>query len=103
MEISGKVSPIKMGVYINNIRDNSKITNLQGKGSELGPDARDKVDLSETAREMQEMKTRLDAVPDIRGEKVEEIKNRIENETYQIDAKKIAIKMIRDSMLNGIV
>ena len=59
----------------------------------------DRVELSQTAIEMQRAKKMADAVPDIREEKVAEIKTQIENGTYKIDSEKIASKMIRESIL----
>ncbi len=59
----------------------------------------DRVELSQTAMEMQRARKLADAVPDICEEKVAEIKTQIENGSYKINSEKIASKMIKESIL----
>ena len=42
----------------------------------------------------------LDTLPDVREEKVAQIKQRIEEGSYEIDGKKIAEKMIGEALIN---
>jgi negative regulator of flagellin synthesis FlgM len=56
--------------------------------------------ISDTAKRIQEAQSKIQAIPDVRTEKVAELKARIENGTYEIHADKIAGKMIRDSLIN---
>jgi negative regulator of flagellin synthesis FlgM len=60
----------------------------------------DKVALSPQARQIQEARVIIDSLPDVRQDKIDELKSRIANNTYEIDAKKIAEKMI-DTALNN--
>jgi negative regulator of flagellin synthesis FlgM len=44
----------------------------------------------------------LDNIPEVRAEKVEQLKNQIENGTYEIKSEEIAEKMLKDSLLNDL-
>jgi flagellar biosynthesis anti-sigma factor FlgM len=59
----------------------------------------DKVVLSPKAREVREAKKVLSMLPDIREEEVARIKKEIKEGTYKIEGKKLAAKMIRESLL----
>ncbi len=63
----------------------------------------DKVILSLEAKKIQEAKKLMDSIPDIREEKVAKIKAQIENGTYQVEDKKLASKMIKESLLNELL
>jgi len=54
----------------------------------------DKVSLSDASRDMQTAKQAVASAPDFRQEKVDEIKQAVENGRYEIDAGKVAEKMI---------
>jgi negative regulator of flagellin synthesis FlgM len=62
----------------------------------------DRVSLSDASREMQTAKDAVAAVSDIRQEKVDDIKQTVENGAYEIDPGKIADKMV-GSMINELV
>jgi len=65
--------------------------------------AEDKVVLSQEAKKIQEAKKLMDSIPDIREEKVAEIKAQIEDGTYQVEEKKLAAKIIKESLLNELL
>ena len=62
-----------------------------------------KVILSQEGKKIQEAKKLMDSIPDIREEKVAKIKAQIENGTYQVEEKKLAAKMIQESLLNELL
>jgi len=62
----------------------------------------DTVVLSDTAKKIQETQTQLKAIPDVREDKVAQLKEQIENGTYEIDEEKIADKMLKDSLFNDL-
>ncbi len=85
----------------------AKLTKLEGKSpAESRPDApsppsnTDRVTLSPEARELLAAQQKLAEIPDVREEKVHEIKARIANGSYRIDGGKIAEKMIREAINN---
>ncbi len=102
MEISGKVPAVKVGAYLNSVKGKSKTDSSASKSPESIQNG-DKVDLSQNVRDVKEAREQLDSIPDIREEKVAEIKSQIENGTYNIDGKKIAHNMIRESLIDEIV
>ncbi|MFH1935491.1 MAG: flagellar biosynthesis anti-sigma factor FlgM [Pseudomonadota bacterium] len=63
----------------------------------------DKVILSHDRKKIQEAKKLMDSIPDIREEKVAKIKAQIENGTYQVEEKKLAAKIIKESLLNELL
>lgn len=63
----------------------------------------DNVSLSAKARELQEAREALDAAPEVRKEKVEEIKGRVEAGTYNVKAEAIADAIIKASLLDKTV
>ena len=62
----------------------------------------DTVFISDTAKRIQDAQLQLQSIPDVRADKVAELKSRIENGTYEPKADQIADKMIRESLLNDL-
>ncbi len=65
-------------------------------GAEAAAAAADRVELSGKSREMAKAAEALAATPEVREQKVAEIRRRIDNHEYQVDADKVAQKMIMD-------
>jgi negative regulator of flagellin synthesis FlgM len=63
----------------------------------------DTVVISDTAKRIQEARFQLESIPDIRDDKVAEIKRSIQDGTYKVEPDKIADKMIRESLLNDLL
>jgi negative regulator of flagellin synthesis FlgM len=70
-----------------------------GDGKERSA-ASDKVELSTQSREMHRAHEVLQMTPDVRAEKVNAIKQRIEEGQYRVDSQAVAEKMIRESLLD---
>jgi len=60
----------------------------------------EKVDLSTKAIDIQSLKSAITNLPDVREEKVQELKNRIESGKYNVSGEKIAEKMVGESLLD---
>ena len=58
----------------------------------------DRVDLSDQSKEMKKIYTAQQMAPDIRTDRVNEVKTLVEENRYQVDSKKVAEKMIRESI-----
>jgi flagellar biosynthesis anti-sigma factor FlgM len=58
----------------------------------------DRVDLSDQSKEMKKIYTVQQMAPDIRTEKVNEVKKLIEQDRYRVDSQAVAEKMIRESI-----
>lgn len=74
--------------------------NEADKPSAAGPTVTEKVDLSSGARDIQRIKQIVDQTPDIREEKVLELKRQIDNGKYAVNADKIAEKMVGESLID---
>ena len=62
--------------------------------------AADQVHLSPRAKEYQKARQALSALPDLDTEKIQKTQDRIHSGRYQIDADKLADRMIRDALVN---
>jgi negative regulator of flagellin synthesis FlgM len=60
----------------------------------------EKVDISTQAKDSQLVKNALSEVPDVREQKVQEIKIQVEKGTYNVSAEKIAGKMVGESIID---
>jgi negative regulator of flagellin synthesis FlgM len=100
MEITPKDS-VNIEAYVNQVQDKDKVdaTSEQPEKQETKSDT---VVLSDTAKKIQETQTQLKAIPDVREDKVAQLKEQIENGTYEIDEEKIADKMLKDSLFNDL-
>jgi len=58
----------------------------------------DRVDLSDQSKEMKKIYVVQQMAPDIRTERVNEVKKLIEQDRYQVDSQAVAEKMIRESI-----
>ena len=65
--------------------------------------AEEKVSLSSTARDFQKIEKAIDALPDVREEKVQALKAQIETGTYEVNGEKIAEKMVGESLVDILV
>ena len=101
MEITPKDNTINIDAYVNNIDDKKKVENTPDK-AENNAAKTDTVNISDAAKEIQEVRKQLDAIPDVRTEKVEQLKNQIENGTYEVKSEEIADKMLREALFNDI-
>ena len=102
MKITGNTPFVDLDAYVRNAR-NEKDTPASGRPASNEGTCEDTVRLSPRAKEIQEAKKLLDSVPDVREEKIVQLKAQIEAGTYQIDAEGTAAKMVRESLLNELL
>jgi negative regulator of flagellin synthesis FlgM len=86
----------------------SQASRLRGKEKASGnksilDSSEDRVLLSPMAKEIQMANNQLQTIPDVRVEKVTEIKNQISQGAYQISSEKIAHRLLGDSLLNELL
>ncbi len=101
MEINSNDNTINIDAYVNKISDKQQAENISDK-VEKNVAKTDTVNISDAAKEIQEVRKELDNIPDVRADKVEQLKNQIENGTYEIKSEEIAEKMLKDSLLNDL-
>lgn len=100
MEITPKDS-VNIESYVNQVQDKDKVDNTNEK-PENQQTKTDTVVLSDTAKKVQEAQQQLKAIPDVREDKVAQLKEQIENDNYDIDEEKLASKMITDALMNDL-
>ena len=101
MEITPKDS-VNIEAYVNQVQDKDKV-DAASEQPEKQQTKADTVVLSDTAKKVQEAQKQLEAIPDVREDKVAQLKEQIENGTYDMDEEKIAGKMIKDALLNDLI
>ena len=101
MEITPKDS-VNIEAYVNQVQDKDKV-DATSEQPEKQQTKADTVVLSDMAKKVQEAQKQLKAMPDVREDKVAQLKEQIENGTYEINEEKIADKMLKDSLLNDLL
>jgi negative regulator of flagellin synthesis FlgM len=100
MEITPKDS-VNIDAYVNQVQDKDNV-DATSEQPEKQQSKADTVVLSDTAKKVHEAQNQLESIPDIREDKVAELKEQIENGTYNMDEEKIAGKIIKDALLNDL-
>jgi negative regulator of flagellin synthesis FlgM len=103
MEITNKNQAISIDAYVKQVQVQPK-TEPAGEKEAQPPQGlkTDTVVISDTAKRIQEAQKQIQSIPDVREDKVAELRNQIENGSYKIKADQIAGKMIKESLLNDL-
>jgi len=74
----------------------------QGKAPERSEEvlSKDQVTLSESAKNIARLMVEVSNIPDIRADKVEELKNAINSGTYEVRGSEIAGKIIKEALID---
>jgi len=96
MDIPTKSVALSIGSYVSSVKEKQKAEAPTDVTKEQKP-REDTVELSDKAREIQDAKKAINAISDVRDEKVAEIKNQVENGTYKVNAEGIASGMVEES------
>jgi negative regulator of flagellin synthesis FlgM len=99
MKISSEKSPIDLMAYVRNTENQDRETpKVKGGLSETPQE--EKVQLSSEAKDVQKAREILNSVPEIREEKVEPLKEKVEAGTYDVRGEKVAEKMLLESLID---
>ena len=74
--------------------------NVSGQTAEKEFDKGTKVDISNTSVEFSKAAEKMENIPQERADKVEQLKMMVQNDTYNVDSKEIAKKVLNDSIEN---
>ena len=74
--------------------------NVNNQPAEKEFDKGAKVDISNTSVEFSKAAEKMENIPKDRVEKIDELKMMVKNDTYNVDSKKIAEKVLEDSISN---
>ncbi|MBI5886827.1 MAG: flagellar biosynthesis anti-sigma factor FlgM [Deltaproteobacteria bacterium] len=66
------------------------------------PSQPDMVDISTEAKELSKARKLLDAIPEIRFEKVNSLKTDIRNNTYSVDTEKVVVRLIERAIRDAL-
>jgi len=100
MEID-KTQGIQVDAYVKQVHDSNKAGPAAEQPDKSAPKT-DTVVISDAAKRIQEARAQLDAIPDVREDKVAELRNQIQNGTYQVDAEKTADKLLKEHLRNAV-
>jgi negative regulator of flagellin synthesis FlgM len=93
MKITGGKPPEGQEVYLRTQKTQGKDAIAEGQNGD-GVRKADQVELSGKAREVENLRAEIGALPEVRQERVEAIRKAIESGNYRIDPGKIAEKII---------
>lgn len=94
------------GPQIQNIRkvyaDQNKVTKTASSQGSSPTSQKDEVILSSQAQDFSQIYQSLKATPDVRTDRVQELSDKINSGTYNVDSKDVADKMIGRSMADDL-
>jgi negative regulator of flagellin synthesis FlgM len=94
MEID-KSQGIQVDAYVNPVQDRKRADQATDQAKESATKT-DTVVISDAAKRIQEARAQLDKLPDVREDKVADLRDQIQNGTYQADAEKTAGKLLKE-------
>lgn len=100
MKIETTHAAVELNAYLKQIQ--------QQRGSAVQPEQpfggqADKVHLSDRAREIQQATQASRSMPDVREDKVAQVKSAVDQNTYTVDGAKAAAGMMRESLENDLI
>ncbi|HRR41716.1 MAG TPA: flagellar biosynthesis anti-sigma factor FlgM [Syntrophales bacterium] len=79
---------------------NGKVQDASDRQVLGNAEPREKVDLSAAAKDIGQLKGVIAELPDVREDKVNDLKSRIEQGTYNVSGEKIVDKMLGESIID---
>ena len=98
MEID-KNAGIQIDAYVNQGHDKNKDEPAAEKADGTAAKT-DTVVISDAAKRIQEARAQLDEIPDVREDKVAELREQIQNGTYREDPEKTATNLLKEHLFN---
>ncbi len=96
MKIQG-TNPVEGQEIYNRVKDINKNHDTEQKdNANKTDDSKDRITLSGKAKEINELKSLIDQMPEIRTDRVESIKKAIDSGTYDVDLLKVAKKILEE-------
>ncbi len=89
----------KVDAYVNQVHDKNK----GGPAAEKADNTAAKTDtvvISDAAKRIQEARAQLDEIPDVREDKVAELRDQIRNGTYQENPEMTATNLLKEHLFN---
>lgn len=103
MKIDGQKSIVDSSIYIQSPEKKDEVRSQQTVQNPSKEVSREKVSLSEMAKDIQKILKALKNTPEIKEEKVAELKSSIEAGTYSVNETLVVNKMVREFLLDEIL
>lgn len=100
MKINDQKTSIELNNYLKGVDGNVKRQAAQVKKA---GDGGDKVEISVKSKDIQKARQIVDAVPEVRDDKVNEIKKSLESGTYTVKSGAIAENIIKKSLIDTVL
>lgn len=103
MEIDGKNTLVALNPGVQRVDAGSaQPVRTRNNGAEAGQSDSDRIELSVRSREVQHLDEMIRSTPDVRTDRVEQIKSALQDGTYNVKAEMIADKIIGGSILDDL-
>jgi negative regulator of flagellin synthesis FlgM len=102
MNIDSERSPVNLEAYIKSSQESEGVSQSL-RHEKQGASPTESVKLSHTAKEIQKIREIVEATPEIRTDKVGQLKREIETGTYSVNADKVAERMLRESLIDTFI
>ncbi|MBN2654474.1 MAG: flagellar biosynthesis anti-sigma factor FlgM [Nitrospirae bacterium] len=63
----------------------------------------DQVTVSDRAREISKLRNDVDKIPDVRSDRVDDVKKAIDSNTYNVKGEAVAGKIIKEALIDSLV
>lgn len=103
MKVSGSNTTVQLDAYLKQVQQQKQMSPGNDPAAARHTAQGDKVDLSSRAREVQQAAQALKQMPDIREEKVQQVKMEIDTGTYKLVGAQVATDMLRESFENNLI
>ena len=104
MKITNNKNNAALNAYIKGPSGKESVKGSQGaqKGQSAGKAAKsDKADISQKASVLSKVRESVDAVPEIRVDKVDEIKKAVDGGNYNVQGEQVADAIIRNAIVDS--
>ena len=102
MKIDSDRSLVNLEAYIKSSQESDGVSQSLRK-EQGGASPTESVKLSQAAKEIQKIREIVEATPEIRTDKVGQLKREIEAGSYSVDADKVAERMLRESLIDTFI
>jgi negative regulator of flagellin synthesis FlgM len=100
MDIPGNDFRVK-NKTIQNLKAGNKIASTKSQGGTLSTSGTEQIDISSKAKDIQKATEAVNAAPDIRIEKVDQIKEKIESGNYNVSTEQLAEKILKNMITDS--
>jgi len=95
--------PIQLDAYIKQAQQQTRTADIPAAPGTAGQNPKDKVHLSDEARAVLKSSQSAGGQPDIRDEKVNQVKMEIEKGTYRVVGSRVAANMLKEGFENDLL